>query len=198
MLLILLGCVPELYTPADVLEPESLEPDSFCDWQTPENSWTTAEPPCIEGEGFEVGDIAPDIRLIDQYGDEVSLWQFYGDLIFLDFSAEWCSPCKDLAEGLPEVMEEFEGEGVSAVTVIYNGAGPGAPTAEGLLQWSDYSEHVAPVLGDDGTWTDQVIVPNGSDGYPALFLIDRDMKVLVSEISPVSDQAVIEAIRDHL
>ena len=191
---LLIGCTPELTTPDALLDAQVSTTD--CDWLTPDNSWPTAEPLCLEAEGFEVGEIVPDIRLLDQNGDEVSLWQFYGDLIFMDISAEWCAPCSILAEGAAELMAEVEGEGVSMVTIMFNGGDSDPLTQEELQSWADKGGNIAPVLADDGTWTNQVIPPGGS--YPALILIDRDMRVLLDDIRPPNDYAVLHAIEENL
>ena len=193
-LILLTACTPELVTPG--LSPESETVDTECDWLSPDNSWPAEEPPCLEAEGFESGQVVPDIRLMDQNGDEVSLWQFYGDLIFLDFSAEWCAPCAVLAEGAEELLGEVEGEGVSMVTIIYNGGGSPALGQQALLDWAELGGNLSPVLSDDGTWTDQVIPPGGA--YPALFLIDRDMRVIYDDIQPPEDYAVLHAIEENL
>ncbi|MDG1482813.1 MAG: redoxin domain-containing protein [Myxococcota bacterium] len=193
-LILLTACTPELVTPG--LTPEADLADSECDWLSPDNDWSMGEPPCLEAEGFESGQIVPDIRLMDQNGDEVSLWQFYGDLIFLDFSAEWCAPCAVLAEGADELLGEVAEAGVSMVTVIYNGSGSPALDQQALLDWAAKSGNVAPVLSDDGTWTDQVIPLGGS--YPALLLIDRDMRVIYDDIQPPKDHAVLHAIEENL
>ena len=59
----------------------------------PENSWYHALesdiPEGLEGTGFGAGDIASNIYFSDQYGDEVELYQFYGQVILLDVYAEW-------------------------------------------------------------------------------------------------------------
>ncbi|MFT5683311.1 MAG: thiol-disulfide isomerase/thioredoxin [Myxococcota bacterium] len=196
-LFFLVGCTPDLATPDAILEAQESElPEGTCDWLVPENNWSIADPPCLEAEGFETGQIVPDLRLMDQNGDEVSLWQFYGDLIFLDFSAEWCAPCAHLAMGADELITAVEGEGVSMVSVMYNGDGSVPLDQDALLKWAQLGENVAPVLSDDGTWTDQVIPPGGA--YPALLLIDRDMRVLNDDIQPPEDYAVLLEIEDHL
>lgn len=39
--------------------------------------------------GNEVGDIAPDFSLVDQFGEEVRLWSFYGKVIVVENGAFW-------------------------------------------------------------------------------------------------------------
>ena len=43
----------------------------------------------LESTGQEVGDIADDFRLMDQFGEQVSLWSFYGRVILVENVAEW-------------------------------------------------------------------------------------------------------------
>jgi cytochrome oxidase Cu insertion factor (SCO1/SenC/PrrC family) len=59
----------------------------------PENSWWHAlesdVPADLEGTGYGEGDIAYNFQLNDQYGNEVELYQFYGQVIVIDAFAEW-------------------------------------------------------------------------------------------------------------
>jgi len=59
----------------------------------PENSWFHAMvsdvPVGLEGTGYRAGDIAYNFTLQDQFGQEVELYQFYGQVIVLDAFAEW-------------------------------------------------------------------------------------------------------------
>lgn len=59
----------------------------------PENSWPHASeddvPADLAGTGWSDGDIATNFTLVDQYGDEVELYQFYGSVIVVDNYAEW-------------------------------------------------------------------------------------------------------------
>ncbi len=46
-------------------------------------------PEDLEGEGTAVGEIAPNFELMDQYGEYVNLWSFYGRVIQIETVAEW-------------------------------------------------------------------------------------------------------------
>lgn len=71
------------------VEPEIEEPAQY----GPENSWWHAledeVPGDLAGTGYREGDIAYDFTVVDQFGDEVQLYQFYGQVIVLDLFAEW-------------------------------------------------------------------------------------------------------------
>ena len=89
----LCGCAPRLYTDAS----EDTSANSV--WVAPENDWTLNEPPRgTVAEGFEEGQIPDDFRLVDQHGQEVSLWQFHDRWVVLDFSTLWCAPWPRVSE----------------------------------------------------------------------------------------------------
>ena len=59
----------------------------------PENTWWHAMesdvPADLEGTGYGDGDIAYNFQMTDQFGDELELYQFYGQVIVIDVFAEW-------------------------------------------------------------------------------------------------------------
>ena len=58
------GCTPHLKSDQEVISGEN--------WEAPVNDWSVNDPPStLVAEGFSVGDVPYDFRLIDQYGDEV-------------------------------------------------------------------------------------------------------------------------------
>jgi len=59
----------------------------------PDNTWWHAweedVPADLQGTGYATGDIANNFTGIDQFGDPIELYQFYGQVIVLDVYAEW-------------------------------------------------------------------------------------------------------------
>lgn len=194
--LIAMGCTPVLESPANTGSDSGID-TTDCSWEAPENTWHQSTPPsCLVGEGFDEGQIVPDMRVLDQHGDELSLWQFYGDLIVLDFSTMWCAPCAVLAEGVDETWEEFEPEGFMYLTVLSQDVYSNVPDVKDLNQWAGDHSITAPVLSDDGTYTNEVIPPGAS--FPLVMLIGRDMRVAVEEITPAEDATVRSTVQAAL
>ncbi len=57
------------------------------------------------GEGYNVGNLAPDFQLRNLDGQAVSLRQFRGRPVLLNFWASWCGPCR---EEMPLIQQIFE------------------------------------------------------------------------------------------
>lgn len=88
------------------LDPESLDTDGD-GWEDGEEVYGFADPndeddhpytggwprgpiPAdLESTGVAVGDIAEDFLLPDQFGDQVKLWSFYGQVVLIENAAPW-------------------------------------------------------------------------------------------------------------
>jgi len=190
ILMTMWGCVPELESP----QQDTSTQDS-CDWDAPSNSWPMNEPSCLTGEGFDEGSVVPDMRLLDQNGEEVSMWQFYGMLVVLDFSTMWCAPCAELADGVDETTAEFADEGFAYITVLSQDTNSNVPDTADLNEWGEQHSVSQPILSDDGTYAEDAVP---TSVFPRLVLIDRDMRVLIEKITPSEDAAVRAAVESAL
>ncbi|MEL6344564.1 MAG: TlpA disulfide reductase family protein [Myxococcota bacterium] len=187
----LIGCIP-------VLESSDTGLESCDTWTAPENAWTkwsTNKPPCLESEGYNQGQIVPDLRFVDQFGDEVALWQFYGQVIVLDFSTMWCGPCAELARGVDHTWKKHRDEGFMYITVLTQDLVSDPPDNDELNIWADDYSITAPVLSDERGYSTEII-PNNA--YPQVMLIDRTMRVSIEAITPPEDAAVDAAVQAAL
>lgn len=194
------ACAPHLYS-ADGGGDGAADTDL---WTAPANSWPSASPPeGLVGEGMEEGQTVLDVRGTDQFGAEVSLWQFYGSVVLLDISTLWCGPCQDLAKNAEAVYQDYKDQGFVYLTVIHENVQGRDPTTDDLNLWAglpaqvpdgDYDRITAPIIADpEGASGSIGAVRNGS--YPAALVIGRDLKV-AQRLDPVSEgtiQAGIEA-----
>lgn len=66
-----------------------------------------AQPPVAETETAEINRPAPAFILADLNGQEVSLDQYRGKIIALDFWATWCGPCRMTMPVMEKLQKEF-------------------------------------------------------------------------------------------
>lgn len=169
--LVVAGCVPDLVSP----NPPTLE-----DWSCPENSWRCSEPSASvsspeRGFGFFPGNTLPTGLLVDQHGDKVDPWQFYGDVIVVDVSTMWCSPCRQLACYVQHTHESYVDDGVTYLTVLPQNTHGRPPSVDDLNDWARDFRITAPILSDPDHGWSRPATPTNS--YPALVVVDREMIV---------------------
>jgi len=68
-------------------------------------------------QGPEIGKLAPDFELSSLDGQVVSLSDFRGKPVFLNFWATWCGPCKFEMPFIQEMYEGLSSEGLVVLAV---------------------------------------------------------------------------------
>lgn len=67
---------------------------------------------------YEIGDTVDDFTLLDLDGNAVSLYDFQGDVILLNFFATWCPPCNDEAPILEDnFWQKYRDAGFTVLAV---------------------------------------------------------------------------------
>ncbi len=189
--LVLTACVPVLSSP----KVEDSGGTSTGGYDLPENGWPKTAPPAgLEGQGYAVGDVLEDFRMPDQQWETTTLWQFYGNVILVDISTMWCSPCQAIAVDVQGTADDFRDEGFVYVTVLAQDMGSTPPDQAELNLWADSFGINEPVLSDQDGWYVGA-VPSAT--FPGLMVVGRDMTVVARDI-PASDEAIRTAIEAAL
>ncbi|MDL2253933.1 redoxin domain-containing protein [Ruminococcaceae bacterium OttesenSCG-928-I18] len=119
--------------------------------------------------------LAPDFTLVDQYGVEHTLSEYKGKVIFLNFWATWCPPCRG---EMPDIQALYEDHGNNEGDVVILGVvGPGMGQ-EGSV------EHITSFLEDGGYTYPTVMDLDGSifaqygiSAFPTTFMISPNGEV---------------------
>jgi cytochrome c biogenesis protein CcmG/thiol:disulfide interchange protein DsbE len=118
----------------------------------------------------------PDFSLKDLTGKKVEIKQYKGKIIFLNFWATWCGPCKEEMPSLEVLHRQFKGDNfvLLTISVDYEGLKP-------VREFLDKQHYTFPVLLD----------PNGETldlfevkGIPITFIIDKRGRVIGRAIGP--------------
>ena len=56
---------------------------------------------------LEIGQAAPNFKLPDLSGQQVSLDQYKGKVVMLDFWATWCGPCRMTMPLMESIQKEY-------------------------------------------------------------------------------------------
>ena len=167
------------------------------EWSCGENPWPRTPPEEeLTGEfGGFVGQQLPDGVMIDQYGNEVCPWQFYGKVVIVDFGAGWCAACRNLAAHTQETAVHYAEDGVVFMTVLNGGDEGETPTVETAASWAeDYEIVDAPVLADATSWNEPLVA---TDGLPVVLVTDRNLVVQYRLGGPTEAQ-IVEKLEDVL
>ena len=140
----------------------------------------------------------PDFLLTDQYGNSHQLSDYQGQVVFLNFWATWCPPCRG---EMPEIQQLYEEFGFNEGDLVVLGVAAPGYGSEGSL------EDVTAFLADNG-YTFPVVMDSrgawtylyGIRAYPTTFMISADGSVfgyvegaLTGEIMRSIVQQTIEA-----
>ncbi len=123
---------------------------------------------------------APEFALTDQFGEEHSLSDYKGKVVFLNFWATWCPPCKKEMPDIEEIYKEY-GENSNDL-VILSVANPKTVdnpnnsdvSIEEVTKFMEDNGYTYPVLMDT---TGDSLVEYYITAFPTTFIIDREGRV---------------------
>ena len=107
---------------------------------------------------------APTFSLPDMAGKAVSLTDFKGQVLLINFWATWCGPCREEMPALDGLYQKFKGEGLTVIGIAID-------NDQNLVkQFLSATKTKFPILSDpDMTCHDAYKVFT----YPTTFLVDR-------------------------
>ena len=132
-----------------------------------------------------VGEVAPDISFTTFAGETVNLKDYRGKVVFLDFWATWCGPCRMEMPHIQKLYEEMKDSG----EVVFLGASnePQA-TIEGWLEKNPYTFKIVMVKAEDAKGKFNV------SSIPAGFVIDREGTIKAHMIGAQSEEQLRDAL----
>jgi len=112
------------------------------------------------------GQTAPDFSTLNIKGEKVSLSQYRGKVVILNFWASWCPPCKEEMPSMELLHQKFKDQGLVMLAVNVEENGQEAVTQ--FLQKNPYS---FPILLDEDATIQNTY---GVFRFPETFIIDKN------------------------
>lgn len=120
---------------------------------------------------------AIDFELKDQYGKTHKLSDYKGKVVFLNFWATWCPPCKMEMPDIQKLYEKYEKQGEKSEVVVLSVAAPNTQdekNIDGIKAFLEENGYTYPVLMDDGGYT---FGAYRISSLPTTFMIDKEGNV---------------------
>ena len=144
--------------------------------------------------------MAPDFTLADLEGNWVSMNQFKGKVVLLNFWGTWCGPCRREIPDFVKLSEKYKDDGLEIVGVTLT-SGPPKRISSFADQWGiNYTL----LTDNDGNETQSVTALYGQvtgrriSGVPTTFLIDRDGYIRQKYVGPRSEAVFYKDLKPYL
>lgn len=120
-----------------------------------------------------VGAQAPDFTSVTVDGERISLKDFQGQIVVLNFWATWCLPCREEMPALEARYEKYKHLGFVILAIDFD------EPSEVVRSFRDEFGLTFPVLLDPGAEIQKLYRVRG---YPTSYFVDRDGTIQVQHI----------------
>jgi len=121
-----------------------------------------------------VGDSAPDFSITADNGKPVSLTNFGGKILVLNFWATWCPPCVEEMPSLNQFAAQFKGKGVVVL---------GVSVDKDANAYKQFVRNLDPAFLTARDPDQKINLEFGTVQYPETYIINAQGKVLNKIIS---------------
>ncbi len=128
---------------------------------------------------------APDFTLQTLDGEEVSLSDYRGKLVMLNFWATWCPPCNAEMPDLQHYYEQHQDEDFIILGINYEGS------PEEVGDFVKKYDVTFPILLDSDGRIAQLF---GVQGLPTSFFVDKEGNVLGYQPGPVTKEMLEQGL----
>lgn len=133
---------------------------------------------------------APDFSLKDQYGVVHSLKKYKGKVIFLNFWATWCPPCKKEMPDIENIYKEY-GKNKKDVVIL----GVNSEKTKDVKKFLSEKNYSFPTVIDENS---EVMRKYFIQAFPTSFVIDKEGNVYGYVMGGLTGEQIKQVIEEVL
>ncbi len=119
----------------------------------------------LDTRSAEIGELAPAFALRDPEGNIRQLSDYRGQVVWINFWATWCGPCRRELPEIQSLADEFQDEGLVVLAVNFQES-----AGRAVSFWEELDLDLPILLDSNGEVAEQYRTRN----FPNNFFIDRD------------------------
>jgi len=129
----------------------------------------------LDSKTAKVGRTAPDFSLVDRQGKTWTLSELRGQVVFINFWATWCSPCREEMPSLQKLYEIMPKDTFKMLAILNNDEPALADSFAAKLGLT------MPILDDQAN----IIGPKyGLTGVPETFIVNKEGMIVRKFLGP--------------
>ncbi len=125
----------------------------------------------------QIGQVAPNFSAPNSNGEQVSVEDFRGKYLLIDFWASWCGPCRKENPNLVKLYNEYHDKGFEILGVSYDFPGQEASWLKAIEKDGLLWPQVSNLQG----WEDPTVSLYVVTGIPSPFLLDPEGIIIAKE-----------------
>ena len=133
------------------------------------------------------GKEAIDFTLTDLEGNKVSLKDYRGKNVYLNFWATWCPPCRSEMPEIEKVYQQYKDKGLVVLAVDL---GEDKDTVKNFIKENNYNFKV--LLDSDQSIAEQYNI----SAIPVSYFIDKDGKIVAKKVGALKEEEMQSYLKE--